>query len=78
MEVLTGLMMEDRVIDIQTFVESECDSLLRQTPIKDATFYIVHETFRSLITTKSSSKKNCIESIPSHLQLLMACLNCLG
>src|SRR5205085_6061981 len=34
MEVMTGLMMEDEVIDIQTFVESECGSLLRQTPTK--------------------------------------------
>lgn len=78
MEVMTGLMMEDEVIDIQTFVESECGSLLRQTPTKPASFYIVHETFRSFITTKSSSKENCVEPTPSHLQLLTACLSCLA
>ena len=78
MEVMTGLMMEDEVIDIQTFVESECGSLLRQTPTKPASFYIVHETFRSFITTKSSSKENCVEPTPSHLQLLTACLRCVA
>lgn len=78
MEVMTSLMMEDKVVDIQSFVGSECASLLRQISAKNATIYVVHETFRSFITTKLSFRENCVEPTPSHLQLLMACLSCLS
>lgn len=75
-EAMASLMMGDRVF-VESFVEAECGSLLRQTATQPPTLYIVHETFRSFITTKSCSKENCAEPMASHVQLLIACLGCL-
>jgi hypothetical protein len=77
MEVAVGLMTEDNIFRLVNFVESESGSILRQTPSQPANFYIVHETFRSFITSKSASKENCVVPSSSHLQLLVACIGCL-
>lgn len=77
MEIAIGLIMEDNIINLVNFVESECGSILRQTPTEPANFYIVHETFQSFITSKSTSGKHCVVPSSSHIQLVAACIKCL-
>jgi hypothetical protein len=75
--IAAGPITEDNIFDLVNFVESECSSILRETPSQPANFYIVHETFQSFITNKSASKENCVAPSLSHLLLLVACIRCL-
>ncbi|KAG4444253.1 hypothetical protein IFR05_000228 [Cadophora sp. M221] len=76
-EVAVNILQGD-VIDLKDFVESYCGSFLRVIPGKTSGLYIVHETFRSYITTRTSSKEKCILPGSSHAQLATACVACLG
>lgn len=76
-EVAVNILLGD-IIDLRDFVESYCGSFLRVIPGKASGLYIVHETFRSYITTATSSKEKCILPGSSHVQLATACVGCLG
>jgi tetratricopeptide (TPR) repeat protein len=78
METMVGLILQDDVLDLTNFVQTECGTILRLTAAQPATFYIVHETFRSFITTRSSSGESCADLGTSHLNLTMACLQSLN
>ncbi|KAK3391181.1 hypothetical protein B0H63DRAFT_508378 [Podospora didyma] len=77
MESMVSLILGDDVF-VESFVESDLASLLRKTPVEPANLNTVHETFRSYITTESSSKDKCIKTAHSHVKILAACLTTLA
>jgi tetratricopeptide (TPR) repeat protein len=82
LRVSVSILQED-IMDLQGFIESECGSFLSIVPRKDGsptdggTVHVVHETFKSYITDKSSSGSRSLQKHSCHLKLTVACLECL-
>jgi hypothetical protein len=75
MEVAVGILLEG-VCDLKEFVELNCGSFPRVLP-GDAGLYVVHETFRSYITGRTSLTGRRVLPAGSHETLAVACVGCL-
>jgi tetratricopeptide (TPR) repeat protein len=71
-------LVQDEMLDLQAFVESNCGAFLGIVPGKDGpSVQIIHETFISYITDCTASKSRCFLPAKSHARLAEACMECL-
>jgi tetratricopeptide (TPR) repeat protein len=71
-------LLQDEILDLQAFVESNCGAFLGIVPGKDGpSVQIIHETFRSYIMDVAASGSRCFLPAKSHARLTEVCLRCL-
>jgi tetratricopeptide (TPR) repeat protein len=76
LQLAVGLI-QDKVLDLQAFIESNCGAFLGMVPGKDGpSVQIIHETFMSYITNVTASKSRCFLPAKSHARLAGVCIEC--
>ena len=76
LQLAVGLI-QDEVLDLQVFIESNCGAFLGIVPGKEGpSVQIIHETFRSYITDITGSKSRCFLPAKSNARLAGVCIEC--